>query len=181
MKIKVNVEGWNFEVEIIDPLARPVVAYVEGERFEIWPEEESSHSGYGRAFLERGSASSIRVNGDSAALPGKRENGGVDSNGDGNRKKNENSNGPQPDGYANQYGNRRNRLNKIHAPIPGIIRSVDVSTGDAVQPGQPLCVLEAMKMYNTIRATRSGVVSAVHVEPGTHVGRFEVLVEVGDR
>ncbi|RPI84273.1 MAG: acetyl-CoA carboxylase biotin carboxyl carrier protein subunit, partial [Chloroflexi bacterium] len=41
MKINVKVQGKNFVVEIIDPLARPVVAYVEGERFEIWPEEEN--------------------------------------------------------------------------------------------------------------------------------------------
>ena len=39
MKITVNVDGRTWNVEVQDPLARPVVALVEGERFEVWPEE----------------------------------------------------------------------------------------------------------------------------------------------
>ena len=44
--------------------------------------------------------------------------------------------------------------------------------------GQPLLMLEAMKMENEIRAPRNGVVTAVHVQPGQTVGGQTVLVEI---
>jgi biotin carboxyl carrier protein len=53
-----------------------------------------------------------------------------------------------------------------------------VSVGQAVEVGQPLLALEAMKMENEIRAPRSGIVSTLHVAPGQAVGRNEVLAEI---
>ncbi len=57
----------------------------------------------------------------------------------------------------------------VTAPLPGTIVTVSVAVGDRVQPGQELCVLEAMKMNNPIRSTRSGVVTEVLVSVGQQV------------
>ncbi len=58
---------------------------------------------------------------------------------------------------------------EVRAPLPGTIISIAVKEGDQVTYGQELCVLEAMKMNNPIRATGSGTVKAVHVQPGASV------------
>lgn len=68
---------------------------------------------------------------------------------------------------------------RIKAPIPGIITQVMVSQGQSVEAGQPLMVLEAMKMENEIRAPRAGVVNALYAEKGRTVTRAEVLIEIG--
>jgi biotin carboxyl carrier protein len=67
---------------------------------------------------------------------------------------------------------------RVKAPIPGLISTVRVSVGDIVEAGQPILVLEAMKMENEIRAPREGTVTAVHVAPGQTVARNEVLLEI---
>ena len=63
------------------------------------------------------------------------------------------------------------------APMPGLVLSVQVSAGDAVEPGQGLLVLEAMKMENELRASSHAVVQAVRVSPGDAVTKHAVLVE----
>jgi biotin carboxyl carrier protein len=65
----------------------------------------------------------------------------------------------------------------ITAPIPGLIISVEVKAGDQVKAGQPLCVLEAMKMKNTIRAPREGTIGTVHISAGQHVSQRQLMVE----
>ena len=67
---------------------------------------------------------------------------------------------------------------RVKAPIPGLIRRVLVAEGDTVEAGQPVIVLEAMKMENEITATRSGEVKRVAVEVGNPMVRDELLVEV---
>jgi glutaconyl-CoA/methylmalonyl-CoA decarboxylase subunit gamma len=52
-----------------------------------------------------------------------------------------------------------------------------VSPGDEVEVGGELCILEAMKMKNAIRATRAGQIAAVHVSTGQHVKHNDPLVE----
>ena len=66
------------------------------------------------------------------------------------------------------------------APLPGTITEIFVLPGAQVEMGQPVCVIEAMKMKNTIRANRSGTVSSVSVSPGQSVKHKQVLVEFGD-
>lgn len=68
---------------------------------------------------------------------------------------------------------------RVKAPIPGQITRVMVAVGQEVQAGQPLIVLEAMKMENEIRAPRSGKVKALHVSPGKSVFLNEMLAEIG--
>lgn len=66
----------------------------------------------------------------------------------------------------------------IMSPMPGAVFSVSVKEGDTVFEGQDVCVIEAMKMQNTIRAARSGSVVSVKVKKGQTVQADEVLVEL---
>ncbi len=58
---------------------------------------------------------------------------------------------------------------KITAPMPGNILSVNVANGDTVKSGQVLMILEAMKMENEIMAPHDGVVQSVHAAKGSAV------------
>jgi biotin carboxyl carrier protein len=60
--------------------------------------------------------------------------------------------------------------------MPGVILSIAVKPGDSVARGQPLLVLEAMKMKNPIKSPREGTVSEVRVSAGQSVGYGDVLV-----
>ena len=62
--------------------------------------------------------------------------------------------------------------------IPGVITTVSVRKGERVRAGEPLLVLEAMKMQNDIVAPRDAVVRAVRVVQGETVPRGAVLVEL---
>lgn len=64
----------------------------------------------------------------------------------------------------------------LTAPMPGTVLRIDVSAGQTVQRGDPVLVLEAMKMQNLIRAPGNGQVSEVLVTPGQTVGYGEPLV-----
>jgi pyruvate carboxylase subunit B len=64
------------------------------------------------------------------------------------------------------------------APMPGMIVRVNVGEGDAVQAGQGLVVMEAMKMENELRAAAVATVKRVHVAPGTAVEKGALLLEM---
>ena len=66
----------------------------------------------------------------------------------------------------------------VTAPMPGLIVRVHVHPGDTVSPGQGVIAMEAMKMENELRATTSGIVKAVLVQPGQAVEKGAVLVEL---
>ena len=55
------------------------------------------------------------------------------------------------------------------APMPGMIISIAVKVGDQVVPGDEICVLEAMKMQQTLRAEWTGIVDEIHVETGQQI------------
>jgi acetyl-CoA/propionyl-CoA carboxylase, biotin carboxylase, biotin carboxyl carrier protein len=59
--------------------------------------------------------------------------------------------------------------------MQGTIVGVLVAVGDTVEAGQPLCVLEAMKMENQVDAEGAGTVSEVRVSPGDTVGAGDLL------
>ncbi|HET8908016.1 MAG TPA: acetyl-CoA carboxylase biotin carboxylase subunit [Ktedonobacterales bacterium] len=66
----------------------------------------------------------------------------------------------------------------LAAPMPGQVISVLVAEGQTVAAGDPLMILEAMKMEHTIRAPHSGVVSAIHYRPGDQVRAAAVVLDV---
>jgi biotin carboxyl carrier protein len=53
-----------------------------------------------------------------------------------------------------------------------------VELGDAVEPGQTLCLLEAMKLFNELKADAAGRVTAIHVENGQRVEFGQLLFEL---
>jgi acetyl-CoA/propionyl-CoA carboxylase biotin carboxyl carrier protein len=80
---------------------------------------------------------------------------------------------PRAAGSARGGGDRT-----ITAPMQGTIVKVLVSEGDAVEPGQAVLVLEAMKMENTINAETAGTVREIRVSEGDTVGTGDVLVVI---
>jgi pyruvate carboxylase subunit B len=64
------------------------------------------------------------------------------------------------------------------APMPGLIVRIAAAEGDAVQTGQGLIVMEAMKMENELRAAGNGIVKRINVTPGTAVEKGAVLIEL---
>lgn len=132
MKFTIRVQEHNFVVEVGDVHQRPIVAVVEGERFEVWPDSEALT----RPAIET----------PSQPLP---------------------KAPPPPEANGNL----------VRAPIPGVIVSIAVQPGASVSVGQELCVLEAMKMKNAIRATHAGKIAAVLVSPGQTVKQREGLIE----
>ena len=67
--------------------------------------------------------------------------------------------------------------NAVAAPMPAKVLSVAVKAGDRVSQGDTLCVLEAMKMEQVVRAPRDGIIARVHVQPGDNVTSGSVIVE----
>jgi len=64
------------------------------------------------------------------------------------------------------------------APMPGLVRSVNIEADEAVVKGQTLLVLEAMKMEIRIQAPRDGIVKKLLVKQGQTVEREQVLIEI---
>ena len=68
-------------------------------------------------------------------------------------------------------------VQELVAPMPGLVLSVLVSDGETIQAGQPLLVLEAMKMENELRAEKDATVRTVRVQAGDAVTKAQVLIE----
>lgn len=66
------------------------------------------------------------------------------------------------------------------APMPGLVVRIQAQVGDAVQAGQPLVVMEAMKMENELRAPASGTVAAIRATVGQAVEKGAILVELAE-
>jgi len=62
-------------------------------------------------------------------------------------------------------------------PMPGLLTALHVGVGDKVESGQPLAVVEAMKMENILRAEKAGVVKAVEAKPGDSLAVDAVILE----
>jgi propionyl-CoA carboxylase alpha chain len=62
-------------------------------------------------------------------------------------------------------------------PMPGLVKAIHVTAGQEVKSGEPLCVVEAMKMENILRAERDGVVKAVKAKPGDSLAVDAVIME----
>jgi acetyl-CoA/propionyl-CoA carboxylase biotin carboxyl carrier protein len=79
-------------------------------------------------------------------------------------------------------GDAEARGGPVLAPMPGTVLSVHVGDGDPVRAGQPVVVMEAMKMEHQLRAPADGVVRKLSIAPGDQVARDQTLltVEEGD-
>lgn len=67
-------------------------------------------------------------------------------------------------------------LSEIVAPMPGVILDVQIKSGDEVTQGDPLLVLEAMKMENVIKSPINGKINSVEVRQGDSVEKNVLLV-----
>ena len=63
-------------------------------------------------------------------------------------------------------------------PMPGLLVQLHVGEGDAVEPGQPLAVVEAMKMENILRAQKAGTVKSVNAAAGDSLAVDAVILEL---
>ena len=68
-------------------------------------------------------------------------------------------------------------LSDVAAPMPGLVLEVLVSDGQEVKAGEPLLVLEAMKMENVLKAPGDGKVKGVHVQEGEAVEKNQLMVD----
>jgi len=62
-------------------------------------------------------------------------------------------------------------------PMPGLLTQLHVGEGDKVEAGQPLAVVEAMKMENILRAEKSATVAKVAAQPGESLAVDAVILE----
>lgn len=69
------------------------------------------------------------------------------------------------------------KVNNVRAPMPGLIIDLKVKNGDSVKAGDPLLILEAMKMENIIKAPGDATVRSVKVSMGEGVEKNQVLIE----
>lgn len=69
------------------------------------------------------------------------------------------------------------KINHIKAPMPGLIIDLKIKAGDTVKTGEPLLILEAMKMENILKAPGEGMVKNVKVKKGDSVEKGQVLIE----
>ena len=139
MKLRVKIDDQMFDVEVNDLSSRPILASVDGETFEIWPEDAAAPE---IAPVQAAPAQARPVAAAAEAA--------VD------------------------------KTKSVTAPIPGVIISIAVKEGDVVKQGQELCVLEAMKMKNAIRAGRTGKIAAIRVAAGDHVKHGQALMNYAE-
>lgn len=67
---------------------------------------------------------------------------------------------------------------KVVSPMPGKIVDVMVREGNEVTKGEPVVILEAMKMQNEIQSPVDGIVTSVEVKPNNNVMKDDLLVEI---
>jgi acetyl-CoA/propionyl-CoA carboxylase biotin carboxyl carrier protein len=156
-RIREAQERWGTEVEAGEEAGEEVVereftVEVNGKRFQVNLEDRG-----GLAAAAAGSAGGSDA-GTGGGRPGGRRSSGGDGGGGGS------SAGAAVEGET------------VDAEMQGTILSVNVAEGDTVEPGDVICVLEAMKMENDVVAERGGTVAQVPIEEGQSVNQGDVLV-----
>ena len=68
------------------------------------------------------------------------------------------------------------KVKELKAPMPGMVLSIAVAPGQTVSEGDPLIVLEAMKMENNLKSPTDGTVKSIHVDAGKPVEKGAVLL-----
>jgi biotin carboxyl carrier protein len=80
--------------------------------------------------------------------------------------------------YLNRPAYKPHDPKKIYSYIPGTVLEIFIKPGDELQEGDPLIILEAMKMRNIITVNVSGRIKAVHVKAGEIVPKNQIIVEL---
>ncbi len=70
-----------------------------------------------------------------------------------------------------------NSAKEIKAPMPGLIFDIKVKEGDEVKKGDPVLILEAMKMENILKSPGDGIVKSVKIKKGQSVEKNQVLIQ----
>lgn len=68
------------------------------------------------------------------------------------------------------------KVNEVKAPMPGLVLDIRVNEGDTVQKGDPILVLEAMKMENILKSPTDGTIKKINVKKGVAVEKNQVLI-----
>ncbi|MFN5088868.1 MAG: biotin/lipoyl-containing protein [Bacteroidota bacterium] len=76
----------------------------------------------------------------------------------------------------NLKSKKSNQIKELRAPMPGLVRQVNVQVGDQVDSGDALFILEAMKMENVLKSPVNGIVSDLFVKPGESVEKNQILL-----
>jgi biotin carboxyl carrier protein len=69
------------------------------------------------------------------------------------------------------------KVAEVKAPMPGLVLKVTAKAGDTVSKGDPLLVLEAMKMENVIKSPADGTIASIEVQQGRTVEKNQVMVK----
>lgn len=70
------------------------------------------------------------------------------------------------------------KVNSVKAPMPGLVLNIMVAPGQEVHKGDPLLILEAMKMENVLKSAGDGKVKAIAVQKGVAVEKGQLLIEM---
>jgi len=71
-----------------------------------------------------------------------------------------------------------NKVEDVKAPMPGLVLEVAAEIGQEVKKGDPLLILEAMKMENVIKSIGEGVVKAIHIKQGEALEKGQLMIEM---
>ncbi|MEZ0167103.1 acetyl-CoA carboxylase biotin carboxylase subunit [Microvirga sp. TS319] len=66
---------------------------------------------------------------------------------------------------------------RLLCPMPGLVKAISVSPGQEVKAGEPLCIVEAMKMENVLRAERDGTIAKIHAKEGDSLAVDATIME----
>ena len=152
----VFVEGKTYHVEVPDPGACPLRVIVDGQSFTVAIQAGEVHALADLPAAAEAPLPSAPAAPETAPLPR-----------------------PSPASAARVAATPyRGRATEVRAPMPGTILRVSVTAGHAVKPGDTVCILEAMKMKNPIRATGAGTVAEIAVGAGQNVAYNQLLIRI---
>ncbi len=69
--------------------------------------------------------------------------------------------------------------NIIKAPMPGLLLKINKKVGDTIEIGEPIVILEAMKMENEIKSTVSGRILEIYAEEGSNLEKNSKIIMIG--
>lgn len=69
------------------------------------------------------------------------------------------------------------KLTQLKAPMPGMVLKIEVEVGQVIQKGDPLLILEAMKMENVIKSDGEGTISEILIKTGQPVDKNQILIK----